>query len=170
MTAPRIFGGLALALACVLAWELLPAAGDGPDIAAPRPEPVHARTGPDTAEPDTDLLASTADTLLERPLFSPSRRLAAAEPGSGGGGVEDIPRLSGVVIGPAGGRAIFDNGSGRSKIAAPGDSLGRFRIGGIAAGQVSLIASEGERVLRPRYANSAGAAGVPVASVNGAVR
>jgi hypothetical protein len=148
-------GALASVLACVLAWELLPAADDGADIAPPRPEPVQARAA---ADANIYPLNDIAGTLLGRPLFSPERRPAPPE-SSPAGAAEDIPRLTGIIIGPDGARAIFDDGSGRLKVAAQGDMLGRFKIGTIGFGQVSLIASEGERVLRPRFAGSAQASG-----------
>jgi hypothetical protein len=116
------------------------------------------------ANPDTNLLTDVANTLLARPLFSPDRRLAEPTALSGPAAADqDIPRLTGIIIGPTGARAIFDDGSGRPKIAAEGDSLGRFRLGTIAPGEVSLITPEGTRVLRPRFARSPEASGIPMA-------
>jgi hypothetical protein len=149
------FGVLASVLACVLAWELVPVVDDGTDSGPLRAEPVQAPASADVnIYPLTDIAAS----LSGRPLFSPDRRPPRPESGPAGA-PEGIPRLTGIIIGPSGARAIFDDGSGRAKVAAQGDTLGRFKIGTIAPGQVSLIASEGERVLRPKFAGSTQASG-----------
>jgi hypothetical protein len=154
-----VLGGIALVLGGILALEIMPAADDGADIVAPRPEPAHPGV---VAEPDTSALGDIADTVLERPLFSPDRRLPKSA-AVAGGDTETVPRLTGIIVGPDGGRAIFDDGSGRPRIVAEGDRLGRFTLGEISPGQVSLIASEGERVLRPRFANSAEASATSIA-------
>jgi hypothetical protein len=164
----RTLGGIAVVLAAILAWELLSPPNDLPVSAAARADPVQVRQ---VAEPDLDILSDVAKTLLARPLFSPDRRPAppiAAVVAAGAG--DDVPRLAAVIVGPAGGRAIFDDGSGHPRIAAEGDSVGHFKVGAIAPGQVSLTASEGERVLRPRYATSAGASGPPAAGAAGSRR
>jgi hypothetical protein len=169
MKALPIFAGIAPLLACIVAWELIPAADDGAAIAS-RPArapavdaPAKAGTG---AAPDTDRLPDIADTLLARPLFSANRRFTVATPPSDPvRAIEDAPRLTGIIISPGAALAIFDDGSGRPKIAAEGASIGRFKVGTIAPDQVSLIASEGTLVLRPKFARSAGAgaSGVPLA-------
>jgi hypothetical protein len=156
-------------LACILVWELPPAADDATDVAAPRPAPAHAeaatRPGANAAAGrDADLLTDAANTVLARPLFSPGRRLAApAAPSGPATAPEDMPRLTGIVIGPLRALAIFDVGSSRPRIAAEGDTVGRFKVGTIAPDQVALTAPEGALVLRPRFAQSAGASRVPLA-------
>ncbi len=166
MKALPMIAGFAVALTCILVWELWPSTDDAPDITGPRTVPVHV---PVDAEPDTDLLTDIAATLLERPLFSPNRRLAPTGFGSLGL-AENLPRLSGIVTGPSGGTAIFDDGSGRAKAVAAGDSVGRFKIGDITPGQVSLIASEGGRVLRPNFAHLVGASSAPEVQSSGSVK
>jgi hypothetical protein len=164
MTRLPALGGLAAILGVILAWELLPEA-EVPAGAAP---PTAAAAGiHDDADIDMGHLKEIAATLLQRPLFSPNRRLAPAVSGATLGASEDLPRLSGVVIGPAGARAILEDGTGRQMSAATGDSIGRFKVGTISPGQVSLFAPEGERVLRPKFTNVAGAAGTSASQAAG---
>jgi hypothetical protein len=165
------FSGIAAVLACFLVWELQSPTDDVLDIASLRPDAVHASTGANrdvaagTDGQATPALNPTdiANTLLARPLFSPDRRLAPMARSGPAAADEEIPRLTGIVIGPSGARAIFDDGSGRPKIAAQGDHLGRFKVGTITPGEVSLITPEGARVLRPRFARSTEASGIPMA-------
>jgi hypothetical protein len=171
MKALPIFAGIAALLACGLAWEMLPVAGDGVATVS-RPDPAPAADGANTkagvdAAADPGQLMNIAGTLLARPLFSASRRLAtatAAAPPDPVSVVQDAPpRLTGIIISPAASLAIFDGGSGRPKIVAEGGSIGRFKVETIAPDQVALVASDGTVVLRPKFARSAGASGVPMA-------
>jgi hypothetical protein len=150
MTSLPMPGGLAAVLGCILAWQLTPVSEATPDIAAPRPEPARTAVA---ASPEPYSLTEFGRAVLERPLFSPTRRLAPPHEVLPSGHAADMPRLAGVIIGPAGGRAIFDDGSGRPRVARQGDRIGRFKVGSITPGQVSLLSSEGERVLRPKYIN-----------------
>jgi hypothetical protein len=162
--------GIASVLSCILAWELLPADGNRASL-LPERNPTRAGANPNTAgKPNAGLWTVSPRVLLDRPLFSPDRRPAPVATAAAAVAVEEIPRLAGIITGPGGELAIFEDGSGHQHIAARGDQLGRFKIGTIAPGQVSLIASEGERVLRPRLAKSPGAMGVPVASIAGPAR
>ncbi len=92
---------------------------DDPPAPAPaRPDPVQASSA---ASPDLGILDDLAATVLARPLFSPDRRLAP--PGQAVAAVvasDDIPRLAAVIVGPSGGMAIFEDGSGRPHVAAEG--------------------------------------------------
>jgi hypothetical protein len=143
-----VLAAAAAALACLLGWEV---------IAEPEPLPgpvavqvaVPPARAPDPLESDADSVENFAAAALARPLFRQDRRPPAAD--SPDAAPEEPPRLTGIIIGPNGRRAIFEDPSGRSKVAAPGDRVGRFTVAAIAPGQVSLTASEGERVLRPSH-------------------
>ena len=165
MTRLSLLGGLAAVLGCVLAWELLPDAEVPLGVGQSRSAPSGLQ---DTAAIDPGQLAGIAGTLLQRPLFSPNRRLAPAGAGFAATG-KDRPRLSGVITGPDGAAAILDDGSGRQISAATGDSIGRFKIGTITPGQGSVIASEGEHVLRPKLDTIAGPSAASTNPVAGAV-
>jgi hypothetical protein len=149
MTKLPALAGTAVVLGAVLAWQAMQPADDPPPPSPPPASPVQAS---EAASLDLRILNDIAATVLARPLFSPDRRLAPPGQQAAPAVSEDLPRLAAVIVGPHGGLAIFEDGSGRPHLAAEGDTLGRFKVGTIAPGQVSLIASEGERVLRPKYA------------------
>ncbi len=154
MTPLAGLGVIAVVLGSLLAWELTAPQDDAPAPLPANPQPVQTRA-PST--PGIGILTDLTATVLARPLFSPDRRLAP--PGPAVPVVEtaeELPRLAAVIVGPSGGLAIFEDASGRPHVAAEGDSLGRFKVGAIAPGLVSLITPEGERVLRPKYATPAG--------------
>jgi hypothetical protein len=154
MTPLAGLGAVGVVLGALLGWELASSQDDLPAGSPANPQPVQARA-PST--PSLGILTDLTATVLARPLFSPDRRLAP--PGPAVAVVETIeepPRLAAVIVGPSGGLAIFEDASGRPHVAAEGDSLGHFKVGAIAPGQVSLITPEGERVLRPKYASPAG--------------
>jgi hypothetical protein len=170
--------GLALALALLIGWELVPprhddlapVAGTAPTVSdgAGTPHPSAASA----AAPVEDLTALAAK-IEARPLFSPARRPPDGTPVATGTGAndvgkkDDLPRLTGVLFGPSGGRAIFAGGDGKSRAAGVGDTVGAFRIQEIAPGIVTLAGAEGERVLHPTYVPATSephAAGVPVSS------
>ncbi len=162
MTALPVLAGTGAILGLLLGWEAMGPADDLPAAVA-----VNHGASPVLAAvvPGLGILNDLATTALARPLFSPDRRLAPpGTPVVAAVASEDIPRLAAVIVGPGGGLAIFEDGSGRPRIAAEGDALGRFKVGAIAPGRVSLIASEGERVVRPKYAASTG---MPLAQAAG---
>ena len=104
-------------------------------------------------------LADRADRLLERPLFSADRRMPAAkegpEPGAAPGAVFDgLPRLSGIVVGPAVRHAIFTDPNGKPVRVSIGAAIGRFTVRAIEPGQVTVIGTEGEQVLHPTFAKT----------------
>jgi hypothetical protein len=143
--------GLAAAFTAILWWEC--SAGDEPGSAAP---PLRAdRPSPSAPPPTLDdaRLAQIATLLLERPLFSPDRRPAATPSAAAAAdsAVQALPRLTGVIFGPARRSAIFADDAGHPRIAAEGTRLGRFTITAIAPGQVTVSSPDGERVLRPAY-------------------
>jgi hypothetical protein len=154
-------------LICVLVWELV---APEPDANDPAPAAAVSATGPletATAKPgkpvphafDADALTGVTASITERPLFSPGRRpsrevakAVAAGPTTGA-----LPRLTGILVGPAGGRAIFAGADGKSHTAAEGDAIGDFKIRAIDPGAVTVSGSEGDRVLRPTFVTSPGA-------------
>jgi hypothetical protein len=154
-----LISGLGVALACVLAWELSssrpePEAGDQPRPTVAGVRPV-AKS--EVAAPEADL-AAAARIALARPLFSRDRRpgedqrqTAQTAPSN-----DVLPRLSGVIVGPHGHRALFTDATGRSLDATEGDAIGRYVIHGIQPGIVVLLGPEGERVLYTSYAKAAG--------------
>jgi hypothetical protein len=144
----------AVTFACVLAAILLLEYRNGVDRrtaltmdqsrpasqASPAPAASHGAT------PGADLAAAVR-TILERPLFSPSRR-----PGQAAVVSTALPRLAGIIIGPHGARAIFaGTGDGRAIIAGPGAHAGPYLIRDVSAAGVSVIGPNGPQLLHPSY-------------------
>jgi len=150
--------GLIAVLSVLLTWELVTPEEDASPVdaaAAAGPSPA-AKPGTGTASPhglDAEALADIATSMTERPLFSPTRRPSNTPDKSAGAATaqEDVPRLTGVTIGPSGGWAIFAGADGKSHAAAAGDAVGAFKVRAIGPGIVTLSGSEGDRVLRPTY-------------------
>jgi hypothetical protein len=152
--------GLIAVLSVVLAWQLVtPDDTTAPaDAAAPAGVLQATGTGADKASPhafDADALADIATSITERPLFSPTRR-PSSNPDNSTGSADvqaEVPRLTGVIVGPSGGWAIFAGADGKSHAAAAGDAVGAFKVRTIGPGMVTLTGSEGDRVLHPTYAS-----------------
>ena len=111
------------------------AASGRPAVTPPAPPPTL----------DDARLAQIATLLLERPLFSPDRRPAATPSAAAAAdsAVQELPRLTGVIFGPARRSAIFADDAGHPRIAAEGTRLGRFTITAIAPGQVTVSSPDG---------------------------
>ncbi len=98
-----------------------------------------------------DASAGMQATLLQRPLFSPTRR---PPPGAEAAGLSGLPRLAGVLVAPGDRHAIFAGGL----VVAEGGAVGRYTVQAIDAGQVTVRGPEGTRVLRPAFASARAAA------------
>jgi hypothetical protein len=159
---------LLVMLALVLTWEITaPESGSDNPVSLTAPSPgtslQAAMTGSGKAPPrafDPAALIDVAASITDRPLFVPGRRrfdrpaittVAVAV-------TDGLPRLTGVIVGPSGGRAIFAGADGKSRTAAEGDAIGAFKVRTIGPGLVTLSGSEGDRVLRPTYVTSLGTA------------
>ena len=147
-------------LGLVLSWELATpedraAPADPASVAGPSKA---TRTTADKSAPrefDAEALADIAASVTARPLFSPTRRPSSRSDKAVGSAAarEELPRLTGVIVGPSGGWAIFAGADGKSHAAAAGDAIGAFKVRAIGPGVVTLTGSEGDRVLRPSYVN-----------------
>jgi hypothetical protein len=163
---------LIVVLGVVLTWELATPEDSAASVDAAVPAgPVQdARDEPGKSAAhtfDTESLADIAGSIVQRPLFSPTRRPSANGPDKSAGqavGQAEVPRLTGVIIGPAGGWAIFAGADGKSHAAAPGDVIGAFKVRAIGPGVVTLTGSEGDRVVRPTYLNPPGVASAEIAA------
>ena len=132
---------LALGLAGVVVLEIT----SGSVAISPAPLPVRAvRSGPAGTAEAADAWRAV---LLGRPVFSPDRRPPAAAAATARSSPV-LPRLSGVLVGPGQRRAIFADGTVR----AVGSTLGRWRIGQIDVGSVTMLGPDGVTVLRPAFA------------------
>jgi len=139
-------------LATLLAVEIvLPAM---PPIALPTP--VASRPKP-SARPAADADVMVDDLVaivLDRPVMEPNRRARGVVPVAPPTDAA-LPRLSGVIIGPDGKRAIFTPATGRSLILAEGDKVGQAIIKTIRPDEVILAGSDGDQVIHLRHSNIA---------------
>ena len=90
-------------------------------------------------------------TILERPLFSPSRR-----PGRAAVASTVVPRLAGIIIGPTGARAIFASADGsRAIVAGAGAHVGPYAVRTVSMTGVFVIGPNGPELLHPVYDHNA---------------
>jgi hypothetical protein len=142
--AAPLLAGCAL-LGCILVVEWLPVQAR-PDVPALRLAHPASQTAARTDESrDTD---EWSDTVLERPLFSFTRRPAknAAEAASGG---PVMPRLAGIMISSFGKRAIFMPDTGKPLVVAEGAKVDNATIRRITTDAVYVSGPAGESVLHP---------------------
>ncbi|MCQ8279325.1 hypothetical protein NFI95_12820 [Acetobacteraceae bacterium KSS8] len=147
-------GGAALFLLLVLALELhaglagsavpVPPARAGDETS--RPEPVSAFVSLEAVE-------ESERVILARPVFSPQRRppsVAVAGP--------QQPRLSGIIVGPNGRRAIFAGaGDARGTVVDVGGQAGAWRVLAINDHAVRVSGPDGVRTLHPSRDKAAAA-------------
>ena len=70
-------------------------------------------------------------------------------------GAVELPRLTGIVEGPFGRRAIFAGADGdKSIVVSIGDTVGEFRVLRIGDGEVALRGPDELRRLRPAFVNA----------------
>lgn len=105
------------------------------------------------ASPAAGRTASWVSAILARPLFSRSRRpppVAAAAAAARA----VVPRLSGIMIGPAGKSAIFAPAGGKVIIAQEGDHVGMFTVRSISADRVTVAGPDGVNVLHIAFSTT----------------
>jgi hypothetical protein len=134
-------------LAALTVWPFLPAAEPLPlaPAATPAPPPAPAALPP---------LARFA-AVVERPLFSPSRRPVAAEGFDlGSGGLDARYRLLGITIAGDRQRALLAEGARQFELAV-GDSLAGWTVVRIEQNRLVLTSPTGEAALTLRRAGAA---------------
>jgi len=142
--------GIGLLLAGIIALELRVGPAIEATPAGNTPTVVPTRATGATNETERGAWVKTA---LERPLFSQTRRPPGAQPVAAAG-PQGLPRLTGVMLGPFGRRAVFAGPEGgKPLVVEAGDSVGEFRVRSIDADGVTLTGPEGERHLRPSFAD-----------------
>jgi hypothetical protein len=154
VTRAALFASLAgLGVLGVWAEWAMPA-GAPSDLASPPHIVLPVPSAPHASPPDEAALANAIGGLNQRPLFRPDRKppRPAPEPAPPTQAADAaLPRLAGVVVGPAGRRAIFAGADGKPAVAVEGGSLGRFTVKTITPGRVTLFGPEGDIDLRPTF-------------------
>jgi hypothetical protein len=149
-------GGLTLALVAAIATEFSP--GDRNSALRGEvspPTPSHAAAPLPAPVLADDHTADWVETVLTRPLFSPSRRPpTVAASGPAAEAIVGMPRLTGILVSPAGKRAIFaPGGGGKPLTAAEGDTIGKWTVRTIESSAVTLSGPEEARVLHTSFEN-----------------
>jgi len=148
--------GTALLLAAAVAAELLgtgPAMLRAPGAALPLPSPTQP-VAADETRADAQVQSWVA-VILARPLFSRDRRPADA-PAAPNATPENLPRLTGVAVSPAGRHAIFAaTAGGKPLVASLGDHVAGYTVQAIEPGVVTILGPNGPRLLQPLFAGPA---------------
>lgn len=137
---------LAGVLATVIAWEII----DRPhaDVAGRSAHAVAARQPAPSAH--VTHVHTWVATVLGRPLFSPDRRPAAQEDAAATG-MPGLPRLTGIMVGPFGRRAIFDRSGGKPIVVDEGGRIDAYTVASIGVAQVQLRGPNGLHRLQPTF-------------------
>lgn len=114
------------------------------------------------AAPDPKRIARWAATSLARPLFSPGRRPPKVAAAPGVGVASHLPRVAGIMVTPAGRRAIFAEKGTKPLVLGEGGQVAGFTVQSIQAGQVTVRGPEGVRVLSPTFDPDAAAPTSPL--------
>ncbi len=82
--------------------------------------------------------------VLDRPLFSPTRRPSETASAPAGGDESGMPVLQGIVVSPAQKFALFADGpETAARRVADGETIGRWTVAKIAAARVTLKDDDG---------------------------
>lgn len=150
MMAPMLLVLAAAALGGTIALELGWRLPDS-DLMVPATAPLPAPAAPaSTPAADADDAGRRVAEVLARPLFSPGRRPAAQVAGPAAAAAA-LPRMTGVIVMPAGRRAIFANGAGKAVVVMEGGRIGAYAVQSIEAGRVTLAGPDGKRVVAPAF-------------------
>ena len=147
---PATLAVAALLLGAIV-WELQDVAGPDHGTPAERSSAVPVVRAAPVVEPG-DVLQGWVATALERPLFRTDRRPPKGADEVARGGDEPL-RLTGVITGPFGNRAIFmSTGDAKPLTVQEGTRVGDFVVRSIEAGGVVVEAAGKVRTLRPSFA------------------
>lgn len=134
-------GVAAIVFVALAAWPWL-----FPPVPATRPLAAQSASVPATALSPLPPLASFA-AIVERPLFSPSRRPTPGATGTLGASVESRYRLIGIVATGPKRRAFVAEGARRLDI-GEGDTLDGWTVSEIGQDRVRLTSPAGEAALK----------------------
>ena len=147
---PATLAVAALLLGAIV-WELQDVAGPDPGTPSRRSAAVSVARAAPEAEPG-DVLQGWVATALERPLFRTDRRPPKGADDVARGGDEPL-RLTGVITGPFGNRAIFRSGENAKPIVAEEKAqLNGFTVRSIEPGKAVIVETDGNvRTLKPSF-------------------
>lgn len=137
----HMLGLASVVLAAATAWPWLV-----PPVPSVRPLAPAPASAPAPAVAALPPLASYA-AVVERPLFSPSRRPPPGASAIQGPSIESRYRLVGIVATGPKRKAFIAEGTQRRQI-APGDTLDGYNVSEIGEDRVKLTSPSGEAVLK----------------------
>jgi len=145
-------GVTSVVLAAVVVMELAFEAGPG-EFSPRRVLSDHAPTATPAGASGApvDRVPTWATTALARPLFNSNRRPDAA-PAVAEASAPGLPRLTGILVGPFGKRAIFEASSGgKARVIGEGDTIDNYTLRTIQVGQVTVVGPDGPEEWRPSF-------------------
>ncbi len=150
---------IAVGLMAVVAWEI----ADAPSAEVAPTRQRAAASASAAPAPDADLKLKWVATALTRPLFSPDRR-PVADSAVAGAGLSALPRLTAILVGPFGRKAIFAGDDRKPLVMQVGARISTYTIQAIDLEQVRVVGPDGVRVLYPTFeAAPANGQGAPAA-------
>ncbi len=159
---PRLLtlGMVAATLVGVIRLELR--GGPPNELRAPMPPPSQQQTRVSvSASRNQD--DQNVSTILARPLFSPTRRAPASAPAPKDA-LPELPRLTGVIVTPAGNCAIFaGTGDRKSVVIGEAARIGQYVVRSIEVNAVTVSGPGGQRVLHPAFDPNPPRAPAPIA-------
>ena len=160
---PRLLAStvIAVLLAALLVLEYHGASSE--KITLPLATQRTLATQPGDALATTAHLQADLTTILERPLFQPSRRPAAVDPAATA--LDKLPRLSGVMISRAGKWLIFDGPGGKPIVVTEGGHIGPYVVRSIGDGQATVAGPAGLLTVRPSFGNAPASVAVAQPSI-----
>jgi hypothetical protein len=103
------------------------------------------------ADPRAEQIQTWVAAALARPLFAPSRR-PAAQPAVASAAPAGPPRLTGVIVTPAGRSALFVTAAGgKPQPVTEGQRIGPYRVKSIQPGSVVVDGPRGPQILTPTF-------------------
>jgi hypothetical protein len=158
MTALRVMGIACAVSLCLLGaeWHYLSGSVAAPaDTPAPSVPPARAVLAPPVVAPPPADLDGLIRIVLERPLFSKTRRPALVEDSPVAAKDPALPRLSGIVVLPSLRRAIFQSpGADRQVVTVVGEAgrIDSWTVESIDSDGVTLIRGSETMLLTPAFA------------------
>jgi hypothetical protein len=142
---------VAALLAGAIVWELQDVAGPDPGLPSQRSSAAPVARAASGAD-ESDVMQGWVATALERPLFRQDRRPPKGADEVARGGNEPL-RLTGVITGPFGNRAIFRSGDSAKPIVAEEKAqLNGFMVRSIEPGKAVIVETDGTvRTLKPSF-------------------
>ena len=146
-------GAASLVLSVVIGLELVP--GTSRMVPKPAASPAAAKDPPPNALRQADVdRDDLVDTLLARPLFSPTRRpdRAAVAAEDGVRPTVDLPRLSGILISGDRRQAMFQaEGDDKPTVLEEGGEVAGWQVQKISDFTVVMSGPGGPRTVKPEF-------------------